>query len=128
MVISVEKLSSLSTLYLDQLLVSSCRFSQIHKFSIFLITAGDDFVADTITVTFAIDQTVASVEVPIVNDNQVEDMEIFNASLTTADSNVMLRDDTATVFVLDNDGTILPTLILCNCLSHLLFSCSVGVV
>ena len=56
------------------------------------------------TVTFAPGQTVESVNVPITNDNTVESTEMFAATLTTTQSNVMIGGDTATVTILDADG------------------------
>ena len=56
------------------------------------------------TVTFLPEQTTASVSVSIVDDSNIEDTEMFSATLTTTDSNVVIGDDdTATVTILDND-------------------------
>ena len=54
--------------------------------------------------TFTAGQTVATAPVPITDDSEVEDTEIFTATLSTTDSNVVFGEDTATVTILDNDG------------------------
>ena len=56
------------------------------------------------TLTFVPGQTTASVSVSIVEDSNIEDTEMFSATLTTTDSNVVIGDDdTATVTILDDD-------------------------
>ena len=54
--------------------------------------------------TFTAGQTVATVSVSITDDNIVEDTEMFTATLSTTDSNVMFGEDTASITVLDDDG------------------------
>ena len=71
---------------------------------ILFLTAGPDYTYVTMTVTFAPGQTVESVNVPITDDNTVESTEMFTATLTTTQSNVMIGGDTATVTILDDDG------------------------
>ena len=56
------------------------------------------------TVTFEAGETVARVSVQITNDNMVENVEEFTATLSSSESNVMIIEDRATVTVLDNDG------------------------
>ena len=46
----------------------------------------------------------ATASVPITDDSVVEDTEIFTATLSTTDSNVMFGEDIATVTILDDDG------------------------
>ena len=55
-------------------------------------------------VTFAPGLTTTSVSVPIVDDSSVESTEIFTATLTTTESNVMIGIGTTTVTILDDDG------------------------
>ena len=54
--------------------------------------------------TFTAGQTVATAPVPITDDSVVEDTEMFTATLSTTDSNVVFGEDSATVTILDNDG------------------------
>ena len=65
------------------------------------LTAGSDY---TVMVTFAPGKTAASVSVPIVDDIDKESTEMFSATLTTTESNVMIGNGTATVTILDDDG------------------------
>ena len=58
----------------------------------------------TFEVTFAIGFASATVPVPIIDDNTIEGPEIFTASLSTTQTNVIFGDDTATVTILDTDG------------------------
>ena len=66
-------------------------------------TDGSDFEAVSETVTFLPGETTASVSVSIVGDSNIEDTEMFTATLTTTDSNVVIGADTATVTILDDD-------------------------
>ena len=65
--------------------------------------AGSDFLALTMPVTFGRREVWASVNVAIVDDSNIEDTEMFSATLTTTDSNVVIGADTATVTILDDD-------------------------
>ena len=49
---------------------------------------------------------VIQIDVPIniTDDLNVEDIEIFNAMLSTTHPNVRFGDDLATITILDNDG------------------------
>ena len=78
---------------------------------LFFFTDGSDFEPVSETLTFVPGQTTASVSVPIVDDSNIEDTEMFSATLTTTDSNVVIgSDDTATVTILDNDRTSIISL------------------
>ena len=68
-------------------------------------------------VTFGIGSASATVQVPIIDDNTIEDPEIFTASLSTTQTNVMFGDDTATITIFDNDSE----LSLRVCILHLMF-------
>ena len=57
----------------------------------------------TTSVTFASNETSATVDVTILDDSIIESAETFTASLTTSESNVVIGEDTATVTILDND-------------------------
>ena len=68
-------------------------------------TAGSDYTQPGVTtVTFDPDQTSASYPVTILDDTNIEDTEIFTATLSTTGSGVTIGDDTATVTILDDDG------------------------
>ena len=77
------------------------------------LTAGSDcdYTSVSMTVTFAPGQAMASVSVPIRDDNTVEFTEMFNATLTTTESIVNVGDDTGTVSIVDNDGELLPSVL-----------------
>ena len=63
-------------------------------------------------VTFGPGETTASVSVSIVDDSNIEDTEMFSATLTTTDSNVVIGSaDTATVTILDDDRKLLTSLL-----------------
>ena len=65
---------------------------------------GSDFEPVSETVTFLPGETTAPVSVSIVDDSNIEDTEMFSATLTTMDSIVVIgSDDTATVTILDDD-------------------------
>ena len=68
---------------------------------------GSDFNSISMQITFGPEQLSAAVQVPIVNDTIIENTEMFTATLSTAEINVMIIDDTATVTIIDNDGKIL---------------------
>ena len=55
-------------------------------------------------VTFEAGVTQTTVSVPIIDDNVVENNEMFTTSLSSTEANVMISEGTATVTVLDNDG------------------------
>ena len=80
-------------------------------FSFCVFTDGSDFEPVSETVTFLPGETTASVSVSIVDDSNIEDTEMFTATLTTTDSNVVIGDDdNATVTILDNDRTSIISL------------------
>ena len=66
--------------------------------------AVSDYTSITMDVTFVPGSTMATVRVPIIDDTELEEDEMFTAFLSSSDSNVMVGDDTATVNILDNDG------------------------
>ena len=68
------------------------------------LTAGSDYTSGTVMVTFTPGQTTASVSILIVDDSDIESTEMFSATLTTTESNVMIGDGTATVTILDDEG------------------------
>ena len=49
-------------------------------------------------------QTTATAEVPIIDDSDVENTEIFSAMLSATDTQVMLGEDATSITILDNDG------------------------
>ena len=49
-------------------------------------------------------QTTATAEVPIIDDSDVENTEIFSATLSATDTQVMLGEDATSITILDNDG------------------------
>ena len=68
---------------------------------------GSDFNTISLQITFGPEQLSATVRVPIVNDNIIENTEMFTAILMTAEENVEIIDNTATVTIIDDDGKVL---------------------
>ena len=70
-------------------------------------TVGSDYTDPVVrTVTFGPNETSKTYPVPIVDDSNIESTETFTASLSTAESNVNIGDDTATVTILDIDSEL----------------------
>ena len=70
-------------------------------------TARSDYTEPVVTmVTFESGVTRVPYRVPIVDDTNIEDTEMFTASLSTTESNVNIVDDTATVTILDDDSEL----------------------
>ena len=63
------------------------------------------------TVTFLPGESTASVSVSIVDDSNIEDTEMFTATLTAVSNVVIGNDDTATVTILDDDRELLTSLL-----------------
>ena len=68
-----------------------------------MFTAGLDYqdIRQNLTFTSEGSQTVS---VPILNDTVVENTESFRALLSSSDNFVLIGEDLADVFILDNDG------------------------
>ena len=58
-------------------------------------------------VTFLPGETSAQVQVPITDDSILEGTEVFSATLSTTDPDVVFGDGTAFVTILDNNGMFL---------------------
>ena len=56
--------------------------------------------------TFGAQQITASVSVPITNDFNIENTEVFHGALTTLEQNVEIGEDTADITIIDEDGEI----------------------
>ena len=68
-------------------------------------TAISDFSYPVMNmVTFAAGNIVASVDVPIIDDSNVEPTEIFSVTLSATQPHVVIGDGTATITILDDDG------------------------
>ena len=78
-------------------------FVPVH-FTYYTHTAGSDFSSSPTVVTFFPGETSAQVQVPITDDSILEGTEVFSATLSTAESDVVFGDDTAFVTILDNNG------------------------
>ena len=55
------------------------------------------------TVTFLPGESTASVSVSIVDDSNIEDTEMFSATLTAVSNVVIGSDNTATITIVDDD-------------------------
>ena len=85
-------------------------------------TAGSDYNDPVVTtVTFGSGQTSASYPVPILDDTNIENTEIFTATLSTTESGVNIGDDTATVTILDDDSELQCT---CSYYIHVFVACN----
>ena len=69
-----------------------------------MYAAGSDFTSSPTVVTFLPGETSAQVQVPITDDSILEGTEVFTATLSTTDPDVVFGDDTAFVTILDNNG------------------------
>ena len=67
-------------------------------------------------VTFLPGESTHSLSVSIVDDNNIEDTEMFSATLTAVSNVVIGNDDTATITILDDDrrSIIMVALYLCG--------------
>ena len=75
--------------------------------NVFLIViAGFDYFQDSSEVIFQASDVTTSVKVEIVDDDVVEQAEIFSLSLTTTQPNVNIATFATEISVLDNDGEI----------------------
>ena len=72
-------------------------------------TDGVDYTNHTVTLTFQPGETQLFVDVTIVDDDILEDVEIFTVILTTGNSNVDTPSDTdtTTVTITDDDSKFL---------------------
>ena len=68
-------------------------------------SAGSDYTTTSEEVTFEAGSTRTTVTVPITDDNEVENENIFTAVLSSSGSNnIMIGEDAATVTIVDDDG------------------------
>ena len=71
----------------------------------YFLIAGTDYGGVVTTVTFEPGDTAQFVDISIVNDDVLEGVEMFTATLTTDDSNVDISsNDTATITITDDDS------------------------
>ena len=81
----------------------SCNFTN----TCILLTGGTDYGGVASTVTFESGDTEQFVNISIVNDDVLEGVEMFTATLTTDDSNVDISsNDTAFITIVDNDSKL----------------------
>ena len=68
-------------------------------------TDGSDYniTSVTVRVTFLPGESKASIRVPIVDDSNIEDTEMFTATLTGVSNVVIGTNGTATITILDDD-------------------------
>ena len=71
----------------------------------YFLIAGTDYGGVVTTVTFEPGDTEQFVDISIVNDDVLEGVEMFTATLTIDDSNVDISsNDTATITITDDDS------------------------
>lgn len=76
--------------------------------SSFFPTGDRDYTGSTVTVTFQPGEVQEYVNVTILDDDVLEGVEIFTATLTTDDSNVDISsDNTATITIVDHNSELL---------------------
>ena len=105
--ISVEKQLLQSPQLMGQLLVRDelTLYLLIYTINCFSMSvAGSDYTSISMNVTFAAGSTMATFRVNISDDTDIEGDEMFTTSLTSSDSNIVTRNNTATVTILDKDG------------------------
>ncbi|WP_152532045.1 Calx-beta domain-containing protein, partial [Leptolyngbya sp. Heron Island J] len=68
--------------------------------------AGEDYIASSGTLEFAIGQTTQTIEIPISDDSVDEDPETFVVTLGTPINAELGNQSSALVTILDNDGSI----------------------
>ena len=90
--------------------VSHCHSSNLLYLIVCLFIAGEDYIAVNKSVIFYPGyEKLQCVHIPILNDECLEEsMEVFNVSLSSKDSNVVV-DGTSEieVYIWDDDGMIL---------------------
>ena len=91
--------------------LSTYSYSNMMLFVNIYFTDLSDFASVTMTVTFLPGESTASVSVSIVDDSNIEDTEMFTATLTGVSNVVIGSDDTATVPILDDDRKLLTSLL-----------------
>ena len=70
-----------------------------------LFTAHDDYYPGPYTITFLAGRVSASMDVIILDDNELEDNERFNLTLTSLSVNASVDDiDQVTVTIMDDDS------------------------
>ena len=99
--------NSLLLMYLPLVQVACLYISVKIYFTSIILTAPVDYTSTSRTLTFGPSTTSQSVNIPINNDDVVETVENFIASLTlgTEDANVVINPARTTVSINDNDGT-----------------------
>ena len=75
-----------------------------HSLHLFRPPAGSDYTSISREVTFAARPTMATVSVEIIDDSVIGDIEMFTASLSTSQENVVIVNGTATITIVDDDG------------------------
>ena len=72
-----------------------------------MYTAGTDYTSLSRNLTFDVDVTTQMVEVPIVEDHNVENYEVINLILVSTDSAVILNPSTSTITIEDVNSKLL---------------------
>ena len=107
MEISVEQQLSQSPQLVEQLLVRDELTLYLCTTIVICFTmsvAGFDYTSTTIDVTFLPGSTMVTVRVLIIDDFVMEFDEEFMVTLSTTDPNVLIKNNTANVTILDDDG------------------------
>ena len=71
---------------------------------IYFSPAGSDCISISMNVTFNPGVINASVEIEIIDDNEIEVDEIFTTSMTSFQPNDVVLQDNASVTIMDNDS------------------------
>ena len=74
-------------------------------------TDVSDFLSVTMMVTFGPGESIASINVTIVNNTIIENTNMFSATLTAVSNVVIGIDGTAIVTILDDDRKFLTSLL-----------------
>ena len=71
-----------------------------------MYAAGMDYTHVSRNLTFNTDLTIQVVEIPIIDDDDVEHSEIINLTLVSTDSAVILNPSTSTITIEDVDSKL----------------------
>ena len=105
MVLYIEKLKNFENFILQMYL-----YIVNNNFN-FNFTDISDFLSVTMIVTFGPGESIASINVTIVNNTIIENTNMFSATLTAVSNAVIGIDGTAIVTILDDDRKFLTSLL-----------------
>ena len=91
-----------------------------HSLPTSILTAGEDYNATVRDIVFRAGVEEELVRVPVRDDSVREEGEMFSALISSSDSDVIFRQDSATVSIIDDDGKRYSKIIP---VTHNMFAC-----